>query len=131
MNLSDEGERAALRKLLPLVKFPVLHNEARGVTVAESSIILEHKVVGDKLRPEGSRDPYGVEQAKAQIASAYAIADDWLRADPWAAGATFTMADCAAAPAPSARPSRGSSARRSRTRRCSRGDARRGRGILC
>lgn len=52
----------------------------------------------DILRPEGSRDPYGVEQARAALRTAY----DWLDANlgdgPWAIGDRFTLADCAAAP---------------------------------
>ena len=54
--------------------------------------------VFDKLRPEGSKDPYGVEQAMKRLATAY----DWLEANlgdgPWAVGDQFTLADCAAAP---------------------------------
>lgn len=57
------------------------------------------KIVGDRIRPEAQRDPLGVEQARTQIRTAYGIADDQLRTDPWAAGASFTLADCAAAPA--------------------------------
>ena len=55
--------------------------------------------VGDKLRPEGTQDPFGVERARARLHTAY----DWLEANlgdgPWAAGTQFTLADCAAAPA--------------------------------
>lgn len=54
--------------------------------------------VFDALRPEGQRDPYGVEQALARLRTAY----DWLEGSlgdgPWAAGEAFTLADCAAAP---------------------------------
>jgi glutathione S-transferase len=57
------------------------------------------KIVGDRLRPEGKRDPFGVEQARAQMETAYALADDQLRAGPWAMGDDFTLADCAALPA--------------------------------
>jgi glutathione S-transferase len=57
------------------------------------------KIVGDKLRPSASHDPFGVEQARAQLETGYAIADEQLRAGPWALGADFTMADCAALPA--------------------------------
>jgi glutathione S-transferase len=57
------------------------------------------KIVGDKLRPEGHRDPFGVEQARAQMEAAYATADEQLREGPWATGADFTLADCAAMPA--------------------------------
>ncbi|MFI5299928.1 MAG: hypothetical protein ACHREM_17710 [Polyangiales bacterium] len=35
-----------------------------------------HRVVGDRLRPEGRRDAFSVAQAKAQIEASYAIAYD-------------------------------------------------------
>jgi glutathione S-transferase len=57
------------------------------------------KIVTDKLRPETERDAFGVAEAKGQLESAYAIADRWLADALWAAGADFTIADCAAAPA--------------------------------
>jgi glutathione S-transferase len=56
------------------------------------------RIVADKLRPAASRDPFGVEQARAQLAKAYAIADEMHRGGTWAVGDAFTMADCAAAP---------------------------------
>jgi glutathione S-transferase len=57
------------------------------------------KIVGDKLRPDGKTDAYGVEQAKGRLQSAYAMIDREMSARTWAMGDTFTMADCAAAPA--------------------------------
>jgi glutathione S-transferase len=53
------------------------------------------------LRPEGSRDPFGVTEAARQLRTACAIIDRELAAtkQTWAAGNTFSMADCAAAPA--------------------------------
>jgi glutathione S-transferase len=42
VNLGDEAERAALLKLWPIGKFPVLRDDARGETVPESSIIIEY-----------------------------------------------------------------------------------------
>ena len=57
------------------------------------------KIVGDKLRPEDRRDPFGVEHAREQMETAYALADEQLREGPWAMGADFTIADCAAWPA--------------------------------
>jgi glutathione S-transferase len=42
VNLRDPTERAAFQKIWPLAKFPVLHDEARGETVPESSIILAY-----------------------------------------------------------------------------------------
>jgi glutathione S-transferase len=53
----------------------------------------------DKLRPEGKRDPFGVEQAHAQLDKAYVILERSLATRTWAAGSDFSMADCAAAPA--------------------------------
>lgn len=54
--------------------------------------------VFNAIRPEGQRDPYGVEQAMKRLGTAY----DWLEANlgkgPWAVGEQFTLADCAAAP---------------------------------
>jgi glutathione S-transferase len=57
------------------------------------------KIVGDRLRPEGKRDPFGIEQARAQMETAYALVDEQVRGGPWAMGAGFTLADCAAFPA--------------------------------
>lgn len=137
VDLANDRERAALVELWPLGQFPVLHDEARGVAVPETSIILEYveqnyakrgrlipadaesarecrlrdrfydlyvdtpmgKIVTDKLRPEGKHDPYGVEQARAQLDKAYGIADEWMRTNTWAVGDAFSLADCAAAPA--------------------------------
>ena len=42
VNLMDEGERTALRKLWPIGKFPVLRDDARDETVPESSVIIEY-----------------------------------------------------------------------------------------
>lgn len=57
------------------------------------------KAVGDNLRPADKRDPHGVEQAMTQMRKAFDIADDAMRSRSWAIGDTFSMADCAAAPA--------------------------------
>src|SRR6185369_10615847 len=137
VNLMDEGERSALRKLWPVGKFPVLRDEARDWTVSESSIIIEYldqhypgrtrlipedpelarqmrfrdrffdlhihmqmqKIVGDRLRPEGRKDPHGVAEARTLMQTALGMVDQAMATKPWATGETFTMADCAAAPA--------------------------------
>ena len=57
------------------------------------------KIVTDKLRPAGRNDSFGVEQARAQLATAYGIIDQEMGTRNWAAGDSFSMADCAAAPA--------------------------------
>jgi glutathione S-transferase len=57
------------------------------------------KIVIDKLRPPGKNDAHGVEMARAELQTAYAMLDVEMANRQWAAGDTFTMADCAAAPA--------------------------------
>jgi glutathione S-transferase len=57
------------------------------------------KVVGDRLRPADARDPLGVAQAGAQLRTAYDLIEREMADRPWAAGAAFGLADCAAAPA--------------------------------
>jgi len=57
------------------------------------------KIVADKIRPEGSKDPYGVQQARDTLAVSYRMIDDDMRDKPWAAGDAFTLGDCAAFPA--------------------------------
>jgi glutathione S-transferase len=56
------------------------------------------KVGLDILRPENSRDPYGVEQGRFELRMAYDWLEENLRPGPWAVGDSFTLADCAAAP---------------------------------
>jgi glutathione S-transferase len=67
------------------------------------------KIVGDRLRPADSKDPYGVKLARDRIATSYDMlerdlasktpASKTLAPKTWIAGDTFTMADCSAAPA--------------------------------
>jgi len=55
------------------------------------------KIATDPLRPEESRDSFGVEAAHRNLDTAY----DWIEpqiGDAWAAGERFSLADCAAAP---------------------------------
>jgi glutathione S-transferase len=56
------------------------------------------KLVSDRLRPEGDRDPYGVAEARGMLDKAYAWLDRRMADRTWAAGAEFSLADCAAAP---------------------------------
>ena len=137
VNLMDETERAEFLKLWPIGKFPVLRDEAKDLTLPESSIIIDYlgthypgrsklipndadgaartrlhdrfydlyvhdpmqKIVGDRLRPADSKDPFGVAQAKQRIETSYRIMDHQLAGKTWATGEAFSMADCAAAPA--------------------------------
>ena len=137
VDLSNESERAALLKLWPIGKFPVLRDDARNQTIPESTVIVEYldrhypgrtqfipadadsawptrlrdrfydlyvhepmqKIVGDRLRPSGKKDPHGVEEARARLRTSYRMIDDDMAAQTWAAGDAFSLADCAAAPA--------------------------------
>jgi glutathione S-transferase len=137
VDLANAAERAALLKLWPIGKFPVLRDDARDQTVAESSIIIEYldryypgptrlvpasdelalqtrlydrfydlyvhlpmqKIIGDRLRPEDRKDPYGVEEARAQLRTSYGMIETQMAAGSWAIRDLFTLADCAALPA--------------------------------
>ncbi len=56
-------------------------------------------IVGDRLRPADGKDPFGVEQAKSRMRTAYDIMDREMSTRTWAVGETFSMADCSACPA--------------------------------
>jgi glutathione S-transferase len=137
VDLRNATERAALLKLWPVGKFPVLYDEARDQAIPESSIIIEYldqhypgrtrfipssddlalqtrlrdrffdlyvhlpmqKIIGDRLCPEGSKDPHGVEGARAQLRTSYGIIETQIAGSAWAMGDQFTLADCAALPA--------------------------------
>src|SRR3546814_11644049 len=57
------------------------------------------KIVADRLRPGDRRDPHGLQEARTLLDTAYGIAETEMTSKTWAAGETFTLADCAAAPA--------------------------------
>ena len=56
------------------------------------------KCVFDAIRPAEHRDPYGVDEARRMLDVSYAWLDQRMQGRSWAAGETFTLADCAAAP---------------------------------
>ena len=137
VNPGDPASRAAHLARWPLGKIPVLEDAARGVTLPETSIIIEYleqhhpgprpllpadpearlrvrlwdrvfdlyvsqpmqKIVGDRLRPAGAQDPHGVAEARAQLRASFALLEAEPALDGWAAGESFTLADCAALPA--------------------------------
>ena len=136
VNLMDPADAAAFKQLWPCGQFPALRDEARRLTIPESSIIIEYldryypgktrfipanpdlawqvrlkdrfydlqlhlhmqKVVGDRLRPDGKKDPHGVEDARRRLTIALDVIDAEMAGKTWAVGDDFTMADCAAAP---------------------------------
>jgi glutathione S-transferase len=136
--IDDADARAELAATLwPMASIPVLRDESAGLTLPESTTIIEHldaiatdgprlipaeraealqarlwdrffdqyvatpmqKIVGDRLRPPGREDPEGVVEARRTLDTAYTVLDAQLAERNWAAGAAFTLADCAAAPA--------------------------------
>lgn len=57
------------------------------------------RIVADRLRPAGQHDPFGVEQMRTALKSAYDIIEADMATRTWAAGESYTLADCAASPA--------------------------------
>ena len=57
------------------------------------------KIFFDNMRPEGSKDPFGVKQAHERLELTLTLVNEMMAKNTWAMGDSFTMADCAAAPA--------------------------------
>jgi glutathione S-transferase len=56
-------------------------------------------LVSDRMRTETERDVKGVADARKMLDVAYAWLEEHLAPHAWASGSSFTLADCAAAPA--------------------------------
>jgi glutathione S-transferase len=52
----------------------------------------------DNLAPEDKKNPTAVAQARATLDTAFGMYDEMFSKQTWAAGADFSIADCAAAP---------------------------------
>jgi glutathione S-transferase len=59
----------------------------------------QQKLVFDRIREPGKRDPHGVAEARTMLETAYRWLDQAMAGRKWAAGDDFSLADCAAAPA--------------------------------
>lgn len=57
------------------------------------------KIILDRMRAEGDRDPTGVAEARRLMATALAMIDRDLAGKTWTMGDDFTLADCSALPA--------------------------------
>jgi len=57
------------------------------------------RIAADRMRAAGQHDVLSVERAQATITAALDLVDKDMASKTWAMGETFTMADCAAAPA--------------------------------
>ncbi|AKF11790.1 putative glutathione S-transferase-like protein [Sandaracinus amylolyticus] len=56
------------------------------------------RIVLERLRPTDRRDPLGVDEARAALRTAYSMLEQRMATRTWAAGDSFGLADCAAAP---------------------------------
>jgi len=56
------------------------------------------QIVSERLRPEGSKDPFGAEQNRGKVREGIELIAPMI-VGPWAVGESFTLADCAAFPA--------------------------------
>jgi glutathione S-transferase len=56
------------------------------------------KIMIDRMRPADKTDPHGVEEARAQLRTSYAMIEQQMAQGAWAMGDDFSLADCAAAP---------------------------------
>lgn len=85
-------------KLIP--EDPDLALEARMLDRFFDNYVMtpQGRFVYDSLRPAENRDPYGVDEAGKMLDTSYAWLDQRMEGRTWAAGETFTLADCAAAP---------------------------------
>lgn len=57
------------------------------------------KIAVDRFTPEDKRNPAAIEQIMNDLRTAVGIVEKDMASRTWAAGESFTMADCAAAPA--------------------------------
>jgi glutathione S-transferase len=90
---------AAARSLVPVDPEAALCVRARDRLFDLDLHVPMQKIVGDRFRPADQRDPLGVASARRQLRTGYTIVEDLLAGHTWACGETFTLADCAAAPA--------------------------------
>lgn len=58
----------------------------------------QQRIIYNALRPEADRDPIADAEARAKLETAYAWLDSVMATRTWAAGETFSLADCGAAP---------------------------------
>jgi glutathione S-transferase len=94
-----DREYPGARPLLPAAEDPRLETRLWDRFFDSYVQTPMQKIVGDRLRPEGERDPLGVKEAVSALNVAYGMIERQLATRTWIAGEHFTMADCAAAPA--------------------------------
>ena len=113
--LVDDAARVTLPESSIIIEYLDRHGEAPALVPADPAAALRtrlwdrvidayvmtpmQKIVGDRLRPEADRDPFGVAEARRALEAAYRWLDEAMGGREWAAGEAFSLADCAAAPA--------------------------------
>src|SRR5690606_2096608 len=53
------------------------------------------RIVGDRIRPAGNKDPYGLDHSRTRLRTALDMAEASMAGRAWALGDVFSMADCA------------------------------------
>jgi len=115
MPLLIDDDRALAESSIIIEYCDGFPSDAPPMTAADPAVALEARfmdrcfdcyvmtpmqaIVSERIRPAGHPDAYGVEQARAALERAYAWLDGRLAGRIWAAGDSFGLADCAAAPA--------------------------------
>lgn len=111
-----DGDRAITQSNAIIEYLDLFHGNAPPMVPAEPRAALDarmmadifddyvqapmQRIVAEALRREDERDPRGVADAHAALEKTYAWLEKRLRrTGEWAAGATFGITDCAAAPA--------------------------------
>jgi glutathione S-transferase len=114
--LEDLARGVAVPEASILIEYLMIHHPGKALLIpTDSEAALEvrlrdrfydlyvqspmQKIVGDRLRPEGEKNPAGVADARRALAAAYDAIEARFAPSPWAAGGEFSLADCAAAPA--------------------------------
>lgn len=116
MPVLEDGERGAMVPETSIIidyldahypeprLIPDVPDAARAVRLADRIYdnyvqVPMQKIIADRLRPDGDKDPFGVAEARAMLAKSCDMIERDMAGRTWAVGDDFSMADCAAAPA--------------------------------
>lgn len=115
--LEDPARHAVVPEATMIIEYLTLHHPGEFLAVpGDGDVAIEIRlmdrifdnyvmtpmqaVIADIIRPEGAnKDPWGVAKSRALLASSYRVLEARLAGRNWAAGDSFTLADCAAFPA--------------------------------
>lgn len=114
--LRDDARGAVITEATTIIEYLAVHcpgpvdlipsDRAAAVKVRERDRFFDNylhtpmqKFAFDARRPPEARDAYGVDEARALYRTALDVLEADMATRTWAVGETFTLADCAAAPA--------------------------------